>query len=88
MLEQFRCPFTVDSFFPSVSSDSILDIEFSLEYHGHIHRDFNKMDFPEFVALYEKLVKQLEMEKNDKSGNGKSVSMNDMMSQMNTGREE
>ena len=46
------------------------------------------MDFPEFVALYEKLVKQLEMEKNDKSGNGKSVSINDMMTQMNTGREE
>lgn len=62
-------------------------MEFALEYHGHIHRDFNVMGFPEFVSLYDKLLNQKRREENEKA-NDKSLSITDMVNKMNTGREE
>ena len=44
------------------------------------------MTFPEFVSLYDKLLGQKQMEQNNKDG--KTLSMSDIISKMNTGREE
>lgn len=61
-------------------------MEFVLEYRGNIHRDFNKMPFPEFVALYDKLVKQKKLESQENNGDGRTISVSDMIASMNTGR--
>lgn len=63
-------------------------MEFALEYHGNIHRDFDRMPFPEFVALYDKLVKQKRIEKQESEGGSKTISVHDMIRGMNTGQEE
>ena len=61
--------FVPTSFFPSVSLDSIREIEFQLEVNFRSISNFNDLEYFELVIKYEKLVdyrkKENESENND-----------------------
>jgi len=71
-----RYDFNQTSFFPSISQDDIIDLEFSLAYYLHIP-DINNRDFYEVLALKERLDDMLE-KRNAALGNG-NVGLMDFM---------
>ena len=53
---QFKLPFDQSSLFPSLTLDTILEVEFNLSLHLHMN-NFNDIEFNEFMWKYERLVK-------------------------------
>lgn len=59
-----------------------------LEYHGRMHPNFDVMDFLEFTYKYEWVIRQKDKEAKEQSGESGSMSIADMITRMNTGRDD
>jgi hypothetical protein len=66
-------------------------MECNLEYFGNIHQNFDNVDFADFVFKHEWLADQKAKEKKQEEGNTNNpgmLSLNEMLSKMNTGKDD
>lgn len=73
-----RSDFTLSSFFPSITIDQILDIEFSLAIHAHI-TNIEDRDFYEVLSLKERLDNYIQKRNESMSGSKSNVNLMDML---------
>lgn len=73
-----RFDFTLNSFFPSITIDQILDIEFSLAIHANI-TNIEDRDFYEILSLKERLDNYIQKRNESMTGKSGNVNLMDML---------